>query len=210
MYVMSYDFGFAPNPFHGVCTLACCKPDIRRTARVSDWIVGVGGGKLKATGRCIFAMQVTGAMTFDEYWNSDEFRVKRPKRNGSLVVRVGDNVYHTCSDTGRWLQEDCVHSQPGGTQDPENTGHDTGTDRILISRNFIYFGDNAPRIPDDILASLPYKNGRAHRVYPQASCARLLEWIQRQAGGAFNRVLGDPYQLSSGHRYYSKSLNRMV
>lgn len=29
-YVMTYDTGFAPNPFYGVCTLACCKPKIRK------------------------------------------------------------------------------------------------------------------------------------------------------------------------------------
>ena len=29
-YVMTDDTGFAPNPFYGICTLACCKPVIRR------------------------------------------------------------------------------------------------------------------------------------------------------------------------------------
>ncbi len=28
-YVIPYDSGFAPNPFHGICTLTTCKPDIR-------------------------------------------------------------------------------------------------------------------------------------------------------------------------------------
>lgn len=28
-YVIPYDTGFAPNPFHGLCTLATCKPQIR-------------------------------------------------------------------------------------------------------------------------------------------------------------------------------------
>ncbi len=30
-YVMTSDIGFAPNPFYGVCTLACCKPKIRKS-----------------------------------------------------------------------------------------------------------------------------------------------------------------------------------
>lgn len=29
-YKMTHDTGFAPNPYFGVCTLACCKPRIRR------------------------------------------------------------------------------------------------------------------------------------------------------------------------------------
>ncbi len=34
--------GAAPNPFHGMCSLAICKPAIRRTASSGDWIVGLG------------------------------------------------------------------------------------------------------------------------------------------------------------------------
>ena len=35
-YIVAYDSGFAPNPFHGTCTLACCKPTIRRTAHEKE------------------------------------------------------------------------------------------------------------------------------------------------------------------------------
>lgn len=35
-YIVTHDAGFAPNPFWGYCTLACCKPAIRRTANVGD------------------------------------------------------------------------------------------------------------------------------------------------------------------------------
>ena len=38
-YVIKHDSGFAANPFWGYCTLADCKPAIRRTAKVGDWIV---------------------------------------------------------------------------------------------------------------------------------------------------------------------------
>jgi hypothetical protein len=31
-YTIPYDDGAAPNPFHGICTLAICKPSIRRVA----------------------------------------------------------------------------------------------------------------------------------------------------------------------------------
>jgi hypothetical protein len=37
-YVVRYDSGFAPNPFYGYCTLATCKPDIRRGAEVGDLV----------------------------------------------------------------------------------------------------------------------------------------------------------------------------
>ena len=47
-YVVARDYGFAPNPFFGVCTLATCKPIVRRVAAIGDWIVGTGS---KANGR---------------------------------------------------------------------------------------------------------------------------------------------------------------
>ena len=31
-YIVAYDGGSAPNPFHEFCTLAICKPGMRRTA----------------------------------------------------------------------------------------------------------------------------------------------------------------------------------
>ena len=40
-YVVRYDTGFAPNPFHGLLTLACCKPRIRQSAAVNDILIGL-------------------------------------------------------------------------------------------------------------------------------------------------------------------------
>ena len=45
-YVMTSDSGFAPNPFYGACTLACCKPKIRKG--VANEIFGEIFGKIKA------------------------------------------------------------------------------------------------------------------------------------------------------------------
>lgn len=64
-YTVDSDTGFAPNPFHGVCTLACCKPVIRRKAKKGDYVIGhagVGDGY-----RIIYAMEVTDKKTFNQY-----------------------------------------------------------------------------------------------------------------------------------------------
>ncbi|MFC0668681.1 hypothetical protein ACFSKY_14665 [Azotobacter chroococcum] len=93
-YVVARDFGFAPNPFFGFCTLATCKPKIRKHASVGDWVVGTGA---KSTydykGRLIYAMQVSEVLSFDEYWNDARFILKRPNLKGSLKVMYGDNIY---------------------------------------------------------------------------------------------------------------------
>ena len=60
IYVVARDFGFAPNPFHGFLTLATCKPHIRKDAQVDDWVVGMGGSRLKATGHCVFSARRNG------------------------------------------------------------------------------------------------------------------------------------------------------
>ena len=44
-YILAFDSGFAPNPFYGYCTLADCKPKIRKQAQVGDWIIGLGSKK---------------------------------------------------------------------------------------------------------------------------------------------------------------------
>jgi Nucleotide modification associated domain 2 len=41
-YVLRYDDGAAPNPFWDTCTLAICKPTIRRKTQPGDWVIGTG------------------------------------------------------------------------------------------------------------------------------------------------------------------------
>ena len=52
-YTIPSDDGAAPNPFHGQCTLAICKPSIRRVAKKDDWIAGLGskmpGAEIRGT-----------------------------------------------------------------------------------------------------------------------------------------------------------------
>jgi len=210
MYVVARDFGFAPNPFHGVCTLATCKPKIRRVAKEHDWIVGMGGGKLKATGRCIYVMQVTGSLTFEEYWESPDFRAKRPARNGSRKVIVGDNIYHKERGSDQWLQEDSHHSKPDGSPDQWNVEHDTGTDRVLFSAKFMYFGNNAPVVPKEILNEIGYRNVRDHRTFHLSQCEPLIAWIKSQPASQWNMVLGDPFQFADNAARYSKEKDRII
>ena len=40
-YIVARDYGFAPNPFYGMCTLATCKPLIRKHSEVGDYVIGL-------------------------------------------------------------------------------------------------------------------------------------------------------------------------
>ena len=84
-YVVRYDSGFAPNPFYGHCTLVTCKPGIRRSAEVGDWVIG-SGSNARGVGRgghLVYGMRVTEVMTLDEYALNPRFESKKPFRNGS-------------------------------------------------------------------------------------------------------------------------------
>ena len=58
-YVMKYDDGFAPNTTGEYLTLATCKPNIRRVAKVGDYVIGTGSLPRGNQGNLIYIMQVT-------------------------------------------------------------------------------------------------------------------------------------------------------
>jgi hypothetical protein len=144
-YVVARDYGFAPNPFHGVCTLATCKPEIRKRAAIGDWVLGTGS-KVHNRHNCIvFAMHVTETLTFNDYWSDTRFQCKKPYLLGSKKLAFGDNIY--CRRNGIWLQENSHHSLPNGKPDRSNVKHDTRVDRVLLSSDFVYWGGNGPSTP---------------------------------------------------------------
>src|SRR5262245_55608098 len=95
-YVVRFDSGFAPNPFYGLCTLATCKPDIRRSADIGDWIVGSGSAdrSVRRGGYLVYAMRVTDTKTFRAYDADPRFESKKPYRRGSRKQSCGDNIYY--------------------------------------------------------------------------------------------------------------------
>ena len=109
-------------------------------AKVGDWIVGTGSGFKSRTGHIVYAMRVSEAMPFAQYWSDSRFRAKRPNLRGSRKQAFGDNIYHKESETGLWLQEDSHHCHEDGTPNPKNIDNDTQTDRVLIGEEFTYMG----------------------------------------------------------------------
>ena len=206
MYVVDRDFGFAPNPFHGICTLATCKPRIRRVAKQSDWVIGMGGTRLKATGRCIFAMKVSDSITFNEYWTNPIYQDKRPVRNGSLKMIVGDNIYH--QSQGEWQQVDSHHSHEDGSPNIHNVRNDTQANAVLVSNHFFYFGSAAVEIPIPILQSLGYENRRNHRTFDSVVAQPLISFIE--ANSVPNRLLGDPFDFYAANSRYSVQDNKVT
>lgn len=209
IYVVARDFGFAPNPFHGICTLATCKPKIRNVAKVDDWVIGVGGGKLNATGRCVFGMRVTRKMTFNEYWLSEEFRDKRPVRNGSKKMMLGDNIYFK-DNNNVWSQAHSHHSLIDGTLNEHNLKRDTSSNYVLASSHFYYFGNAAPDIPPAILQGLGFENKVGHRTYTLDQATHIIQWLESHQSDALNLVSSDPFNFDKSEAHYSVFNNKIT
>jgi hypothetical protein len=96
-------------------------------------------------------MRVAEGLSFEEYWADPRFRRKRPNLAGSRKLSFGDNIYEP-DGAGGWIQMDSHHSLHDGSANPLNVETDTRVDRVLISRDFVYWGASGPRIPDELRA----------------------------------------------------------
>jgi hypothetical protein len=186
-YVVEHDFGLAPNPFGGYCTLAVCKPGIRqnKNLEIGDWIIGTGSKKLNRMNHLIYAMKVEEKMTFDEYWNDTRFYYKRPIINGSLVQMYGDNFYHKSSLTNDWIQEPSAHSTVNKEKHKEI---DTSANSVLISNNYYYLGVNSIKIPDNFNMFCKKGPGMKYKDLSETG-AEFIDWIIRHVSEGIN---GDP------------------
>ncbi|PKO83949.1 MAG: hypothetical protein CVU17_04980 [Betaproteobacteria bacterium HGW-Betaproteobacteria-11] len=199
-YVVARDFGFAPNPFFGFCTLATCKPKIRKHASAGDWVVGTGAKVAYGySGRLIYAMQVSEVLDFDTYWNDPRFIQRRPNLTGSLQVLYGDNIYHRVSK--RWVQADSHHSLESGRLNKDNLAWDTGVDRLLVATKFVYWGRSAPTIPQKFRAFGKEKDdicsGRGHRVFENELPAAFAAWLEEEGKWG---VQGEPLEFTKHQR----------
>ncbi len=144
-YIVRWDTGFAPNPFHRFCTVATCKPKIRKTAQVGDWIISTGSKSKRRDGYIVFAMRVTETMSFHAYWQDPRFLCKRPNSHLGKQAACGDNIYYLDPDAKQYCQVPySYHCHKDGTTDLKHLENDTKVDRVLISNDYIYWGGDGP------------------------------------------------------------------
>jgi len=171
-YRLDHDLGFAPNPYFGWCSLACCMPTIRKHAAVGDIIVGIAGSNMRGLGRIhpqlVYWMRVEEALTFDQYWHDPRFVMKRPRITGPKMHMVGDRTYRHEPQARDWSFELSMHYLPDAGQGALG-GHvekDTKVDRLLVGREFTYWGGAGPRVPDHLLELFPIRNQKCPPTGP--------------------------------------------
>ncbi len=170
---------------------------IRKHAEIDDWIVGTGAKtRYGYDGRLIYAMQVSEALTFDEYWEDSRFLQKRPNLAGSLQVVYGDNIYHHIN--GEWVQCDSHHSFDEGKENDDNLARDTSVNRVLVSERFAYWGRSAPVIPPEFRAFGDQERdicgGRGHQVFACELPSAFESWLDRMDRWG---VLGEPLEFAN-------------
>jgi hypothetical protein len=197
-YVVARDFGFAPNPFFGFCTLATCKSAIRGHARSGDWVVGTGAKKIGRQGQLVYAMQVSERLAFDDYWADPRFRDKRPTLTSGWKRAFGDNIYRRDPQSAQWLMLPSHHSHHDGQPNAEIIETDTRRPYVLIGSRFSYFGGDGPHVPErfrdfageDVVCRF---QGHRSRFSPELERA-FVEWLESLGIGR----LGEPVEWLRG------------
>jgi hypothetical protein len=171
-YCIPVDDGAAPNPFWGTCTLAICKPVIRRTAVAGDWIVGTGSMKYGFQNKLIYAMRIDSVMPFSEY---DRYcKIKLPEKipdwkSKDLRRRVGDCIYDFSS--GKPVLRKSVH------EGEEIIKRDFRGANALLSTHYCYFGSQPIQIKESLLPIV--KQGQGHKSKANDPyLGEFVEWIE--------------------------------
>ena len=187
-YCVKHDSGAAPNPFWGICTLVICKPVIRRTASIGDWVVGFGS-KNSPIGdifdKIVYAMKVTSVLTLQEY---DQLcRDKHPKKipdwfSKDFRKKVGDCIYD--------FSKGEVLNIRLGVHSEINRQRDLGGKNALLSKHFFYFGDKPIAIPKELEPIIHYTQGHKSTSNDPYTSA-FEKWIE---GTEYkkNHIYGDP------------------
>lgn len=180
-YVVRNDGGFAPNPFWHYCTLACCKPKIRKNAKIGYWVIGTGSKYNVGQDKLIYAMKISEKLTFEQY--SKDIRFKRKIPSHGVVNERGDNIYSKNEDR-RWAQRPSYHGK-------KDMPHDLSGSYVLISEHYYYFGRNAIPIPRRF--SKVIKKGPGHKCnFNEGMVMSFVRWIEE---GHRKGISGQPCNL---------------
>jgi len=193
-YVIKNDAGFAPNPFHGMLTLNCCKPDIRLEAQVGDWVAANTAADFPAgRGLLVYAMRVTDKKTMAEYdaWARRELPEKIPSaRSRHYAKRAGDSVYDFDANPPT-RRRDGFHS-------PEDMDRDLRGYYTLLSEHFYYFGGSPVEVPEHLRPII--HKGRAHKWRPNEPYVEdFVAWIASEFEP--NRLYGMPHGVPRSHEF---------
>ncbi|MBZ9650861.1 Nmad2 family putative nucleotide modification protein [Psychroflexus montanilacus] len=190
-YVLRFDDGAAPNPFWKICTLTICKPAIRRTARIGDWVIGTGsknsklkdGKKYDLSDSLVYAMRITDKLTLSEYdkFCSEKLTEKNPSWfSKDWRKRMGDCIYDYSKSDEPTIRK--------GVHNELNVKRDLSGYNALLSTEFYYFGEEPRVIPQNLKRII--KKNQAHlKIEDLKILADFENWINKFEK---NKVYAEP------------------
>lgn len=198
-YVLRYDDGFAPNPFHNALTLATCKPVIRRKAQPGDYVIGTGSKPRNDKGNLMYIMEVSEVLSMEDYAKDPRFINKIPNMSSSRVLQSGDNIYEFENDMIN--QRNSLHRKLDGSVSEKDKNRDLSGKSVLISNDFVYFGDESCPIPEKFKTTdnkSICQLRMSHRKLNKANfplIEEFIEWAYSQDAEK-NQILGNPANWS--------------
>ncbi len=182
-YKITHDHGFAPNPFQGVLTLATCKPGIRKTKCVGDWVAGFSSLELSHLAKknsveispdaLIYLAKVSKKISIPEYYKDSEFQYKIPSREHPF----GDNIYEPLHDHA--IDGSDFKQVDNTYHGKDATNHDIGGENVLIFNEFYYLGRNGVDIPSDIQISRPKgPTPCGYKTTNKTEISALIDWVR--------------------------------
>ena len=169
-YVMTHDFGFAPNPFGGYCTLAACTPNhCRVNLGEGDWLVG--HSSVQYGQELIYAMKILEVLGLDCYYREPRFQFKKPQFGRTLREACGDNIYYKNQD-GTWGRHKSGFHTERSRQEQDQKG-----DRVFIAKHFYYFGRESVKIPDH-LKGIIHAGPSCNCKHPEPLARAFVDWLQ--------------------------------
>lgn len=216
-YTMTYDEGFAPNPYHGVLTLATCKPKIRSSKRIDQgvWLAGWAGRRLQQDKEkqreLIYLAKISEKISLGKYYV--QYKQKRPKiidlsykenekdekgryraikeyvRNHQEEIGdlMGDNIYKLNLENGN------LEWQPNNNHPFDCAKHDIGGQYAIICHEFYYFGGekgNHLYIPEEYNIRMP----KRYTAYTEDSdeVKRFIDYVTSNSDKAIRK--GNEYE----------------
>jgi hypothetical protein len=170
-YKMTDDTGFAPFPFGGFLTLATCKPGIRETKKIGDWIAGFTSKDLNndpvGEERLVYLMQVNDKISFAEYWKNPKYNDRKPNiRSKNILEKIGDNIYKPVVKNPKNISD--FDQVPNLYHEQKNKKIDLSSKYVLISKRFYYFGCECIELRDEIRPKVPktttYRGVQTHNI----------------------------------------------
>lgn len=189
-YRLTHDTGFAPNPFHGVLTLATCKPGMRRTKKEGQWIAGFSSATLSqmasrngvsiSRDALIYLARITIRLTLAEYYSDARFGPKIPPQNrtSNSIACSGDNIYTPDPREERGFSQISQINHSEADIDRDLRGQN-----VLICEEYYYLGCEGRDVPSEIVINVPKgPSNYGSKTDSPTDEQKLLSWVQSNFG----------------------------